>query len=223
MSDPPTTSDDGRLEATGGLPLSPTAPLLLWLAVQMLALGTSVFQVPLSDQYPRPAERMALHQVLVAQVVASSLFFPWLFRNAVGGVFITTSAWPFIQMAASLSATSWENTIAAGVYVTLWLSLLSVWGTALKTKRARHAVGASASAMALLGPILWYLGAEYGATGREERHRLLSLISPVVGVLELVSGDRDARLPIVVLAMGLPVSIGGLFWRQLIHRPSTVP
>ena len=56
-------------------------PLVIWLAVSILSLAVPALRLPLSANYPRPAESMALQVFLVSQFLVSALLFPALMQS----------------------------------------------------------------------------------------------------------------------------------------------
>ena len=62
------------------------APVLLWLIIQLIALGLSAARVPLWANPPAPIESIAAQQMIAVQIAASATLFGWLMPNLVTGV-----------------------------------------------------------------------------------------------------------------------------------------
>ena len=143
-----------------------TAPLLLWLLVQLLALLLAAGRVPLAAQYPQPAETLAAHVVAVVQVTAAALLMPYLMRDAAASVAVVATAWPFMVLAGVLSALPAARVAAAGASVTAWLVALALVNQSLPS--AWQAWGVCLAALLSVGCLtLSYLSAEFqgGAAG----------------------------------------------------------
>src|SRR5437763_7314657 len=78
-------------------PKSITAPLLVWLIVQLLALALAAARVPLSAHFVQPGEALAIEEMLVAQFAASAMLFPFLLRDARCCVAMIVTAAPMLQ------------------------------------------------------------------------------------------------------------------------------
>ena len=137
--------------------------LTLWLGVQVAALAVGAFRVPLSAKYPRPEELLAVHIMVAAQVAASALLFPYLLRDWRTGTAVVASAWPFVMLAATLSASPVDAAARAGMYVTTWLVALGLWRAALPTPEALAFAVATAALVTIGGAALVYLMAEFGS------------------------------------------------------------
>src|SRR5215211_6686279 len=76
-----------------------TAPLLLWLLIQLGAILLAVLRVPLAAAYREPAEQLAPYLLFAVQVVAAGMLFPFLLRDWRTAVQVIATAIPF-QLAA---------------------------------------------------------------------------------------------------------------------------
>ena len=126
-------------QTDGRHPSGTALVLLLWLAIQLLALLTAALRVPLSGGYPRPAERLAIDLMLVAQITASAMLLPILLRGWRLWLMVVLTSWPFVQMAGFLSATPWTRVLAAGIYLSVWLTGLAAWNVVLRSRKSRMA------------------------------------------------------------------------------------
>ena len=65
----------------------------------------SALRVPLAAGYAQPAEMLAAHVMLVTQVSAAGLLFPYLMRSVFSAAAVAATAVPFVVLAGVLSAT----------------------------------------------------------------------------------------------------------------------
>jgi hypothetical protein len=206
-------SPTGDAVANNDSPPGPaTGPVLLWLLVQLAALSLAALRIPLAAKYPQPAELLATHVMLVAQVAAAALLFPRLmpdWRTAAG---VIVTAWPFAVAASALSAASVGATARGEAYVTAWLVALALWSAALPGPRSRLYGVSVAASLSMGAAILWYLAHEFGVAGGPERTvggsgRRLWAASPVLAALNQVSargplwGDAVFLLALVLAAV----------------------
>ena len=197
--------------AERGAPPDITGPLLLWLLLQTGALSLSAGRIPLAADYARPAEMLAAHVMLVTQVTAASLLFPYLMRTAQSAAAVCATSIPFVVMAGNLSAAPADRIAAAAMFLTLWLAALAAWRFALRD-RAWRQVGAAVAALIGVGTlVVFYLQLEFGATagGAYDPASLAdswSVVSPPLAALRQLSHPLDVRqwsLPAAALAGGV--------------------
>ncbi len=139
---------------------SPAAPLFLWLVIQLLALSLGALRVPLSARFPPPGEQFAIHIMLVTQIVASALLFPFLMRDAKTSVMIVLTIAPFVQLASYLSAVPITRAALAALYVAAWLTTLATWRVFFRSRSAEMFSVALAVAWSVGIAIAWYVMAE---------------------------------------------------------------
>ena len=193
-------ADGGAEAALRGLP-GHFAPLGVWLAIQTGLLLLSILQVPLADQFSRPAERVALEVMLVGQVLLVGLLFPWLLRSLGLAILVGAGSWPFVQLAMVLSSADRGPALAAGAYLTLWIIILAGWRYLLTTRRMQLAGAAIVTGLSAGGPILWYLRAEFVRNAGGAEWGIDGLFGPVMGALAIVSGEgRSAWIAMGILA-----------------------
>src|SRR5688572_30646216 len=157
MSDSPPASSPATLPQTEK---SPAGPLFLWLVLQLLALSLAVFRVPLSARFPPPGEQFAIHIMLITQVAASALLFPFLMRDVKTSAMVILSIAPFVQLSSYLSSVTISRAAPSALYVAVWLLTLAIW-RAILDSRSREMLGvACASALSLGGAMIWYVRAE---------------------------------------------------------------
>jgi MYXO-CTERM domain-containing protein len=174
---------------------SPTSshlpPLSLWLALQLLALLLPTLHISLSDDFPRPIERLAMHEMLVVQITAAAMLFPMLFKTIPTTIALIATTWPFLQLAAMLSATPALRLLLVALYLTLWMIALALINSTLRTDRARLRAAALATSFTLAGPLLWYLHHEFNPNP-DARLSMLAF-NPLLSALEILnSADRSA-------------------------------
>jgi hypothetical protein len=160
---------------------SPAAPLFVWLVLQLIALSLSVFRVPLSARFPPPGEQFAIHIMLVTQITASALLFPFLLRDVKTTAMVILSIAPFLQLSSYLSSVPIPRAAMAAAYVAAWLLALATWRVILVSRSSQFVGVACATALALGGTLIWYVGAE----ARDPRAITPSpaLFGPVVSAL----------------------------------------
>jgi hypothetical protein len=140
--------------------------LLLWMALQLLALGLSAARVPLFARFPNPIERQAILQMLVMQIAASALLFPALLRSWRSLVLAAAGAWPMLALANLLGGEPPFCAANATLYLTVWLTTLTLWNRTLTNDHQRAIAVAIASLWSIGGPLFLYLHIEAaGASG----------------------------------------------------------
>jgi hypothetical protein len=151
-------------------------PLILWLLIQLAAVALAASRVPLSADFPRPAQALAVHEMVIAQVVGSALFLPVLFRGGWRGwLAMVVTAGPMLMLAAWLARTPLPRVLVAWGEVGMWLAMLALWRAALcervdddadralrwRSARACDILRAAALLLSVGGLLLWYLRTEF--------------------------------------------------------------
>jgi hypothetical protein len=109
-----------------GKPAPPlTAPLLVWLTIQLLALCVGSAGVQLSAQPTHPPESIAIDVMLATQIATTAILWPWLFRHWQLSLAVIATALPFTQAAGFLSATPTDRLVASAAMLLLWLTSLA--------------------------------------------------------------------------------------------------
>jgi len=185
------------------------SPLVLWLVILLLALLAPAAGVQFSDKFPRPAERLALEEMIVIQIAFSSLLFPLLMPTISATVLVIVATWPFLQLAGVLSSADAVNVITVAVYLSVWLAILGLWRMILRSQAALLVGVAGVSALSLGGILLWYLANEFGAgaAGWTE-------ISPISGALATAhgkGGSPQVWAPMLALA-AVSITVGLIVW-----------
>jgi hypothetical protein len=181
------TDNLSAVAAHGGSPSS-TAPLALWLGLQLAAVLVAVVRVPLAAQYPEPAEQMAAYLVTGTQGVAAALIFPFLLRSARTTVQVIASTWPFLLAAGYLAGVAPKAMIWPAASITAWLVTLALWASILRTTRAQMVGITIASLLTLGGGLLRYLRLEFAA-GTAEPGFALETASPLLSTFAALDGS----------------------------------
>jgi len=135
----------------------------VWLAIQLAALGLAAAGVEFSVRWPRPAQQLALHQMLAVQIVASSLLFPWLMPSWRLSLVVIATSWPMAILAAALSEHSNGGLLAGTVFTTCWLATLAIASQLLRSHYLQ-CISVLVAALATLGGVgLWYVAREFGS------------------------------------------------------------
>jgi hypothetical protein len=186
-----------------------TAPLALWLLVQLLALALAAARVPLSAHFVQSGEVLAIEEMLVAQFAISATTFPFLLRDARACVAAMLTAAPMLQLAGVLAATPVARVVGAWTCVAMWLAALALWRSILPARHHAIAV-AIASLLTLGGALLWYLANESQSAplGSLSFPRAL----PLVATLRFTRGSAHFFLPLLstafLLLAGLISALG---------------
>jgi hypothetical protein len=196
--------------------------LALWLILQLLPLLAAAAQLPLSDQFPRPAEQLALDELIVVQITASALLFPLILPTLPSTLIAIAASWPFLQLAGFLAAAPPLRVLGSACYLALWLLTLNLWLRLLPHRKSLLIGVAIATTLALAGPLLWYLKAEFGMTDSPAAAWPIdSRLGPVMGGLAMVHGGSK------VVPQWLPVcslcALGGVFSALARFRPAKLP
>src|SRR5262245_15477913 len=81
-------------------------PLLIWLAIQLIALSISAARIKLWARAPLPGEQFSIDVMLVLQIIAASMLFPLFSRDQQTTVTVAAASLPFTALAGALSGTS---------------------------------------------------------------------------------------------------------------------
>jgi hypothetical protein len=124
--------------------------------------------------------------MLAVQIFASAMFFPMLFTNVATTTALVAGTWPFLQLAAMLSATPTPRLLSAALYLAMWMIALALCASALTSHRARLRAGALATSFTIAGPLLRYLHHEFNETAATNENFIA--MDPLLGALALVKG-----------------------------------
>jgi hypothetical protein len=146
-------------------------PLIVWLLIQLTAIALAASGVALSASFPNPPQRLAVHEMLVAQFVGSAMFAALLFRGGWRGwLALVVSAAPMLMLAGWLARMPMSRVSVLWVNVGAWLTMLALWSAVGRNhSKARGSqfpgFQSTLTALAMLlsagGLLLWYLQAEF--------------------------------------------------------------
>lgn len=186
-----------------------------WLAIQVLALLAAGFRVPLSARFPSPEEHLAMHEMLIAQMVGSALLFPILMQCFSTAVLVIAAA-PVMMLLAGLLAEApagWPL-IWDCVYPAVWLVGLAFWASILKTPKARL-YGISVAVLFVLGgALLAYLDREFGAPTETFSWQAHGYLGPVMGGMAVLESGAGAGTIWIFLGMVVICGAIGAFIRR---------
>lgn len=162
-----------------------TAPLAVWLAVQLAAIAVVVTRVPLWAAYPDAPERLAAYWVFGVQVIAGGMLFPFLLRDFPTAIQILLAAIPFQVAAQALSGERMDALWAPAAIVAGWLLGLACWAGCLRSMRAQ-AIGIAVVNCLIIGAAaLHYLRLEFSI---EPSHRAFETASPLLTTFAAIGG-----------------------------------
>jgi hypothetical protein len=172
--------------ATTAVARQSTAPLLLWLTIQLGAILLAVLRVPLAAVYVEPPERLAPQLMLTMQVVIVGMLFPFLLRDWRLALQVTATALPFQLAAAYLGGLAAREILSAMAFMATWTLTLTVWRASLRSRTAELAGACLATCLTLGGGILHYLRLEFApgpapAAAFETASPLLTTLAAVDG------------------------------------------
>jgi len=175
--------------------------LLVWLGLQLLVLLLPVMQVPLSDEFPRPAEKMAEEEMIVAQIALSALLFSFLMRDFAATIVIAAASWPFLLLAGLLSSTPPYRLLEAGAFISIWIIALGLLRT--NSSKSNAWTTAIVSTIAIGGAIAAYLRSEFSSGAVDGL-----LFGPIIGALDVLHGAENywrgwIVLPVFLIAAAL--------------------
>ena len=202
---------------------SPAAgAIATWLLIQLIVLALAAAHVPLWYRAPAAVERVAVEQMLVAQVVTSALLFPWLMRNVMTAACVILTSAPFVQLAGMLSETALTPAARAWAYAATWMVALAAWAAALRSQRAQIIGVALGGAVAVGVPLVRYLRSEFFHFPQRQPDAL-RWFDPVAGALaQLRASPRDSvwwALTIALMVTGLSAAM----WSRLRWRATSYP
>jgi hypothetical protein len=200
-----------------------TGPLLVWLAIQFLALLLALLRIPLAADYPERGEMLAAQVVVVAQVVASATLFPFLFRSPPAAVAVMVTACPFVVLGGVMSAVPSGNVAVTGAYLSAWLGALWAW----KAVCPERLVGGSVAAATILtagSVVLLYLRLDLSSGSSVEATEITrdwTWASPLLAALRVLTGPPRAQdwcTPSLIAVMAALTGTLAPRRRQVIHR-----
>lgn len=184
-------------------------PVLVWMLVLLGALLLPVLRVPLSARFPVPAERIALHEMLVVQTIASAMLFPLLLRSLVSTLMTVGLSVIFAELAAFLAGEDISRPMMIYVaWPALWIVGLWGWLAALRTRRAQMAGVAAAVLLSAGGAVLAYLSREFGDASQSFPWGGRGWMGPTIGAIAMIETRTAAGT--IWYGMGLHLLLGAL-------------
>ena len=175
--------------------------LAVWLAVQLVSLWISSRHWALWARAPDAAEQLAARQMLVVQLSASALLFPWMLRNISTALCVILVSAPMLIFAGEMSSEAAGPLGRAWAYLCAWLAGLCCLAHVMLSQRGQL-ITASAVACWVLGlPALAWLASEF-LHSAPPTSRALTWVDPIYGGLaQLHTGSIDMRtwLPVLIL------------------------
>ncbi len=208
--------------------------LLIWLAVQMTVLALAANQTQFSEQFPRPAERMAAWEMMFTQIIFAALLFPILMRSTTSALLCGAAGVLMAMFAGFLSALPQRTIALHAAYLSLWmLALWAVHGLTMLNRRRRMWAmlgSALAAAWSAGGAMMWYLQAEGNYAAGASWKTSAGQFGPAMAGLKLLSDPVHAHSAFIPVGATLvatttvfaAVKLSSiLLRRQVIHRSST--
>jgi len=201
-------------------PADSIAPaLFVWLLIQLFGLALAAARVQLSAHFPRPAESLAIDEMLVVQIAAAGMLFPWLLRSRARAIAVVLTAGPMLQLAATLASMPGSLVMLLWAYVACWCVPLAAWRFVLGRRFALLGV-AVANLLTLGGAAMWYLRAEFSHNAPLPA----GVFGIITSAIQIAHADHPSPQPcmflITVTAVG--VIAGGAKWRTTPPNLSTI-
>jgi hypothetical protein len=137
------------------------APILVWSALQIIALLLAANRVQLWARMPQSTENYALPIMLAMQIAFAAMLFPWLMRNARSTAFVFVVGLLFLELAGVLANETGRRIVWAIAQLWMVLLVLTLWRAALTTARAQMIAIAIASCFVIGGACVGYLQMEF--------------------------------------------------------------
>lgn len=137
------------------------APLLTWCVIVLTPLALSAFHIELWARVAEPVEQFALPLMFMAQWVAVSLLFPWLFRSSRASLFVLVSSVLMLELAGWMSDSTTSECWTSVLWITLWIGAFMGVQRATKSIRTQQIAVAISGSTAIGALVLFYLRAEF--------------------------------------------------------------
>ena len=151
---------DNKAPAEPGAGSTLIVPLVVWMLIQLAALGLAASGVRLSAHLAQPPQSLALDEMLIAQFVGSALFLRVLFRGWRAWLVLVLIAGPMLMLASTMTAVPLSRVMWLWAQVAAWLTALALWRAA--APRRADVIAAIAMMGSAGGLLLAYLQAEFG-------------------------------------------------------------
>ena len=201
----------GVIDLKGASTFSHPLSLLIWLGLQLIVLLLPVMQVPLSDEFPRPTEKIAADEMIVAQIALSALLFPILIRDFASAIVMAAAIGPFLLLAGLLSSTPPYRLLESAIFLSIWILGLGL--LRVDSSKWNAWTCAIISTIAVGSAIAAYLREEFS------NGNINGLVfGPIVGALDVVHGSEDRWKAWPILPIFL---MAGAVLRIVYHRLRT--
>jgi hypothetical protein len=148
---------------------SGNGPLAVWIIVQLAAIGAAAgrwkFWATEGVGNSPSIELLALHLLLIVQLVVSTLIFPILLEGWANLAWTIATAVVFQAIAWVMTGVTPMSAVLAGGFVVTWIVGLAVWRAALTGAAGTMLIRLLLSLVVLGWPILVYLHGEFSANG----------------------------------------------------------
>jgi hypothetical protein len=191
-----------------------TAPLAVWLLVQLGALALAAARVPLWAHFVQPGEATAVEEMLAVQFAISAMTFPFLVRDGRCCFAMIVSSAPMLQLAGVLAGASITRVAGAWSCLSLWLISLAIWQRALAARHRPIGV-AIANLLTLGGLVFLYLSTE-SHTAASWFPRVL----PLAATLRYFMGAERFLLPLSSTAFLAACGVANLLIQHRLKRSS---
>ena len=152
------------------------AVTITWIVIQTAPLMLCAMDVPLWARGTWPVQRFALQAMLVVQVGASALLFPWLLATRARSIVVIVLAEINICASGVIARTSIPNLVEAGAGLFLWLIALRVWAVQLFGRSQRLIAVLAATLVTVGGVISLYLWTEFAEQQTQNMRVLLWMV-----------------------------------------------
>lgn len=208
---------DDQDSSDASISIGTTLSLLLWLAIQISALGLAAGRVPLWGRAAQVTELWAVEYLIIAQIAGSALTFPWLMGSWRSTAVVISTVWPFLFLAALFSPMPIGSIVCVGAYITAWLLALAILLPPLSSTEARLTAIAIAGLWAAGGPIFTFLHLEYAA-GEPHSGRFGTLMrGPIEAGIRLVHGESRIALGISSGAIAVAIAVAAVHILRRCH------
>lgn len=95
-----------------------------WIAIQLACLGLSVLRLRLAAGWSNPPEAWAPEQMLLVQMIVSSLIFPWLLKSWQVGASVIATSIVFNLFAGALAVREMPDNLFISCGLIVWFTAL---------------------------------------------------------------------------------------------------
>ena len=180
-----------------------TSRMIVWLGVQLLAIAIAAMRVPLWAQSPVNSELLALQVLVIAQILSSSLLFPWLLNSWRASIAAIATSIAFIFLAALLAPQGMGVVVEAALFVVVLLVSLAAIALPLSSTSAQMLAIAIISTWSIGGPILIFLHMEYGSAAAPQHLVERIALGPVPAAIELIDRGRASAIGVLCVAIAI--------------------